>query len=42
MQVFDPVAHGNDTDTANDCQMMNYSPVERNLNRNDDLNLNLE
>ena len=34
MQIFDQIARGNATDTANGCQMMSYSHVEKDLNRN--------
>ena len=36
------IARGNAVDTANGCQMMSYSNVEKDLNRNENLNLNLE
>ena len=42
MQIFDPVACGNAANTANGCQMMSYFHVEKDLNRNEHLNLNLE
>ena len=42
MQIFDPVARGNAADTTNACQMMNYSHVEKDLSRNEHLNLFLE
>ena len=42
MQIFDPITLGNAADTANGCQMMSYSRVEKNLNRNEHLNLNVE
>ena len=42
MQNFDPIAHGNTADTANGCQMISYSHVEKDLNRNEDLNLNFK
>ena len=41
MQILDPVARGNAADTTNGCQMMSYSHVEKDLNRNEHLNLNL-
>ena len=42
MQIFDPIARGNTADTANGCQVMRYSYVKKELNRNEHLNLNLE
>ena len=42
MQIFDLMAHGNDAATANGCQIMRYSFIEKDLNRNDHLDLNLE
>ena len=42
MHISDQVARGNAADTANGCQMMSYSHVEKDLNRNEHLNLNLE
>ena len=42
MQIFDPITCGNAADTANSCQMMSYSHVEKDLNRNEHFNLNLE
>ena len=42
MQIFDPIARGNDADTANCCQVMIYSHVEKDLNRNENFELNLE
>ena len=42
MQIFVPIAGGNAADTTNCCQMMTYSHVEKDLNRNDHLNVNLE
>ena len=42
MQMFNPVACGNAADNANGFQMMSYSHVEENLNRNEHLNINLE
>ena len=42
MQIFDPVARGNTADTAIGCQMMNYSHVEKDLNSNEHLSVNLE
>ena len=38
MQIFDPNALGNAADTADTCQMMSYSHVEKDLNRNEHLN----
>ena len=38
MQIFNPIARGN----AAACQMMSYSHVEKDLNKNEHLNLNLE
>ena len=40
MQIFDPIARGNAADTSNGCQMISYSHVEKDLNRNEHLNLN--
>ena len=42
MQIFDPIARGNDADPANCCQVMTYSHVEKYLNRNGSFELNLE
>ena len=42
MQIFGPVALGDAADSANGCQMTNYSHVEKDLNRNEHLKLNLE
>ena len=42
MQIFEPIARSNAADTANSCQIMSYSHVEKDLNRNEQLNLNLE
>ena len=39
MELFDPIARAN-VDTAGGCQMMSYSHVD--INKNKDLNLNLE
>ena len=36
MQILDPIARGNATDTTNGCQ------IEKDLNRNEPLNPNLE
>ena len=41
MQIFDPIARGNAADTVNDCQM-SYSHAEKDLDRNQHLNWNLE
>ena len=41
MQIFDIIARGN-TDTATGCQMMSYTHVEKDLNGNEHLHLNLE
>ena len=38
MQIFDPNALSNAADTADTCQMMSYSHVEKDLNRNEHLN----
>ena len=38
MQIFDPIA----CDTANGCQTMSFSHVEKDINRKEHLNLNLE
>ena len=40
IQIFDPIVRGN-TDNASGRQMMSYSNVEKDLNRNKHLNLNL-
>ena len=37
-----PIARGKAADTANSRQMISYSDVEEELNRNEHLNLNLE
>ena len=42
MQISKLIACGNAADTVNGCQMMSYSHVEKNLNRSEHLNLNLE
>ena len=42
MQIFEPIACGKAIDTASGCQMMNYSHSEKDLNKNEHLNLNLE
>ena len=42
MQIFDTVARSNAADTANCCQKMSNSHVEKDLNMNEHLNLNLE
>ena len=42
MQIFYPNALGNVADTTDTCQMMSYSHVEKDLNRNEHLNLKLE
>ena len=42
MQIFDPIVCGNAADTANDCQMMSFSHVQKDLNRNKYSKLNLE
>ena len=42
MQIFDPIAGGNAADTANGYQMMSYSHIETDLNRNEHLNLNIK
>ena len=41
MQIFGQIACGN-ADTTSNCQMMSYFHVEKCLNRNKHLNLNLE
>ena len=41
MQIFDPIARGNASGTANGCQMMNCSHIEKDLNKNEHLNLHL-
>ena len=38
MEIFESIARGN----AATCQMMSLSHVEKDLNRNEHLNLNLE
>ena len=40
MQIFNPKARGKASDTSNGCQMMSNSHVEKDLNRNEHLNLN--
>ena len=40
IQIFDPIVRGN-ADNASGRQMMSYSNVEKDLNRNKHLNLNL-
>ena len=42
MEIFDPIACVNVAAIANGCQMMSYSHVEKDLNSNEHLNLNLE
>ena len=42
MQIFEPIARGNATDIAYSCQMMSYSHVDKDQNRNEKLNLYLE
>ena len=42
IHFFDPIARDNAANTANGCQMISYSHVENDLNRNENLNLNLE
>ena len=42
MQIFEPIAGDNAADTSNGCQMMSYSHVEKDPQRNEYLNLNLE
>ena len=42
MQISDPIARDNPAGTTNGCQMMSYSHAEKDLNRNEHLNLNLE
>ena len=42
MQISDPVASGKAADTCNGFQMRSYSHVEKYVNRNEQLNLNLE
>ena len=37
-----PIARGNAADTTNGCQMTNFSYVEKDLNSNEHLNLNLQ
>ena len=37
-----PIARGNAADTTNGCQMTNFSYVEKDLNSNEHLNINLE
>ena len=32
MQIFNPVARGKAADNANGCQMVSYSPVEKDNN----------
>ena len=42
MHIFDPVGHGNTADSTNGCQRIGCSYVEKDLNRNEHLNLNIE
>ena len=42
MQIFDPIAQANAADTANCCAMISHSHVQKDLNKNKCLNLNLE
>ena len=42
IQIFDPISRDNAADTLNVCQIMIYSHVIKDLNRNVRLNLNLE
>ena len=42
MQIFDPIERGSAADTTNGCQTLSYSHVEKDINRNEHLNLNLE
>ena len=42
MQIFNPIDCDNAADTANGCQMMICSHEEKDLSRNEHLNLNLE
>ena len=42
MQIFDPIARGNDADTVNCFQEMSHSHVEKDLSRNENFELNLE
>ena len=39
MQIFGPVACGNTADTTNGCQMMSYSHLEKDFNKNEHLTL---
>ena len=40
--IFNPTACGNAADTAIGCQLISYSHVEKDLNRNEHLNFSLE
>ena len=42
MQIFDPIARGNAANIASGSQMMSCPHVEKDINRNEHLNLNLE
>ena len=42
MQIFDPAGRGSAANIANGFQMMSYYHVEKYLNRNEHLKLNLE
>ena len=41
MQIFDPIARDNAANTTNDCQMMSYSNVEKDINRNGHINFKI-
>ena len=42
MQILDPIARSNAAGTTSGCNIMSYPHVEKDLNRNENLNLNLE
>ena len=42
IKVVDSVVRGNTDDNASGCQMMNYTYVKIDLNKNEHLNLNFE
>ena len=41
-EILNPIACGNTADIANGCHLMSYSHVEKDVNRNEHLNLNHE
>ena len=42
MQIFVPIARGNAADNASGCQMMSFSHLEKDPNKNEHLKLNIE